>query len=149
MTTLSFEIHIELMMRFHCVLILCGASLEPFSQIHIFWYSRDSWIESSRGRGFPRYHFSGVHARSLVRPRGGILELSGQIRHIRCHTGPYLPHLAREAIVLSQTLHSFHPSAGIYYICLTNRYSCDFRRDEFSMEHDVRVWIATLARAIQ
>ena len=32
----GYEIHIGLMIRFHCVLILCEASLEPFSQIHIF-----------------------------------------------------------------------------------------------------------------
>ena len=149
MITIGFEIHIELMIRFHCVLILRGASLESLGLIHIFWYSHDSWRELFQVRGFPLHPFSGVHVRSFVYPHGGTLELSGQIRYIRCHTGAYFPHLAKEEIVLSQILHSFHPSAGIYYICLTNRYSCDFRRDEFSMEHDVRVWIAPLARAIQ
>ena len=54
-----------------------------------------------------------------------------------------------EAIVLSQILYSFHPLAEIDYICLIDRYSCDFRQDELSVEHDVRVWIAPLARIIQ
>ena len=93
--------------------------------------------------------FSGVHVRSFVRPHGGTLELSGQIGYIRCHTGAHLPHLVREVIVLSQILHSFHPSAEIYCICLTDCYSCDFRRDELSMEHDVQVWITLLARTTQ
>ena len=58
MITLDFEIHIMLMIRFHCVLIFCGASLESFSHIHVFWYSRDSWTELSQARGFPCHHFS-------------------------------------------------------------------------------------------
>ena len=93
--------------------------------------------------------FSGVHVRSFVRPHGGTLELLGQIRYIRCHTGAYLPHLSRKTIVLSQILHSFHPSIEIYCICLIDCYSCDFRRDELSVEHDVQVWITPLARTIQ
>ena len=68
----------------------------------------------------------GVHVRSFVHSQGFILELSGQIGYIRCHTGAHLPHLVREVIVLSQILHSFHPSAEIYCICLTDCYSCDF-----------------------
>ena len=53
MITIDFEIHIGLTIRFHCVLILRGASLESLSQIHVFWYSRDSWTELSQARGFP------------------------------------------------------------------------------------------------
>ena len=121
----SYEIHVRLMIRFHCVLILRGASLESLGLIHIFWYSHDSWRELFQVRGFPLHPFSGVHVRSFVRPRGGTLELSGQIGYIRCHTGAYFPHLVGEAIVLSQILHSFHPSARIYCICLTNCYSCE------------------------
>ena len=68
MIILSFEIHIRLMIWFHCVLILRGASLESLSQIHIFWYSRDSWTELSQVRGFPHHHFSGVHLRSFICP---------------------------------------------------------------------------------
>ena len=98
---------------------------------------------------FPRHHFSGVHIRSVTRPIGAILGLSGQIRYIWCHTGANFPHLAKKAIVLSQILHIFHPSARIYCICLTDCYSCDFRRDELSVEHDVQVWITPLARTIQ
>ena len=33
MTTLSYEIHLRLMIRFHFILILRGASFESFSQI--------------------------------------------------------------------------------------------------------------------
>ena len=54
-----------------------------------------------------------------------------------------------EAIVLSQILYSFHPSAEIYCICLTDCYSCDFRRDELSVEHDVQVLFALLAMTFQ
>ena len=108
-----------------------------------------SWTELSQARGFPLHPFSGVHVRSFVRPHGVTLELFGQIGYMRCHTGAYFPHLAGEAIVLSQILYSFHPSTGVYYICLTDRYSCDFLRGELSVEHDVRVWIAPLARTIQ
>ena len=108
-----------------------------------------SWTELSQARGFPLHPFSGVHVRSFVRPHGVTLDLFGQIGYMRCHTGAYFPHLAGEAIVLSQILYSFHPSIGVYYICLTDRYSCDFCLGELSVEHDVRVWIAPLARTIQ
>ena len=108
-----------------------------------------SWTELSQVRGFLLHPFSGVHVRSFVRPHGVTLDLFGQIGYMRCHTGAYFPHLAGEAIVLSQILYSFHPSTGVYYICLTDRYSCDFCRGELSVEHDVRVWIAPLARTIQ
>ncbi|RVW37075.1 hypothetical protein CK203_084563 [Vitis vinifera] len=87
----------------------------------------DTWMPSCFSirevRGFPLHPFNEVHVRSFVRPHGVTLELSGQI--------------------------SFYPSTGIYCICLTDRYSCDFRRDELSVEHDVRVWITPLARTIQ
>ena len=68
MITLGFEIHIRLMIWFHFVLILRGDFLESFSQIHIVWYSRDSWTELSHMPRFPRHHFSGVHIRSFVHP---------------------------------------------------------------------------------
>ena len=74
----GYEIHIGLMIRFHCVLILCGASLEPFSQIHVFWYSRDSWTELSQARGFPRPHFRGFMLDPLYVPME--LSLSHQDR---------------------------------------------------------------------
>ena len=117
--------------------------------IHVFWYSRDSWTELSQTRGFPLHPFSEAHVRSFVRPHGVTLELSGQIGYIRCHTGAYFPHLVVEAIVLSQILYNFHPSAGIYCICLTDRYSCDVRRDELPVEHNDRVLIAPSAGTIQ
>ena len=98
---IAFEIHTGLMIRFHCVLILRGASFEHFSPIHVFWYGHDSWTELSQVRGFPLHPFNEVHVRSFVRPHGVTLELSGQIRYIRCHTGTHFPHLAKEAIVLS------------------------------------------------
>ena len=93
--------------------------------------------------------FSGVHVRSLVRPRGVILELSGQIGYIWCHIVAYFPHLAMEMIILSQICYSFHYSVERYCICFTGHYSCVVRRDEFPVEHDVRVLIAPLARTIQ
>ena len=108
-----------------------------------------SWTELSQVRGFLLHPFSGVHVRSFVRPHGVTLELSRQIGYMRCHTGAYFPHLAGEAIVLSQILYSFHTSTGVYYICLTDRYSCDFCWDELSVEHDVRVLIAPLAMTIK
>ncbi|RVW23334.1 hypothetical protein CK203_100947 [Vitis vinifera] len=80
----------------------------------------DTWMPSCFSirevRGFPLHPFNEVHVRSFVRPHGVTLELSGQI--------------------------SFYPSTGIYCICLTDRYSCDFRRDELSVEHDVRILLA-------
>ena len=147
----GYEIHIGLMIRFHCVLIISRASLEPFSQIHIFWYSRDSWTELSQVRGFLLHPFSGVHVRSFVRPHGVILELSGQIGYIwcQCHTGAYFPHLAMEMIILSHICYSFHYSVERYCICFTGHYSYVFRRDELSVEHDVRVLIAPLAMTIK
>ena len=149
MITLGFEIHIRLMTRFHCVLILQGASLESFSQIHVFWYSRDSLTKLSQARGFPHHHFSGVHVRSFVHPHGVILELSRQIGYIWCHTGAYFPPLAMKIIIPSQIYYNFHYSAKRYCICITSHYSCAFHRDELSMEHDVRVLIVPLARTIQ
>ena len=101
MITLGFEIHFRLMIRFHYVLILRGASFESFSQIHVFWYSRDSWTELSQARGFPHHHYRGVHVRSCVHPHGIILELLGQIGYIWCHAGAYFPPLAMEMIILS------------------------------------------------
>ena len=149
MITLGFEIYIGLMIQFHCVLILRGASIKSLSQIHIFWYSRDSRTKLSQAHGFSHHHFSGVRIKSFTHPYGVILGLSGQIGYIWCHTGAYFPHSAVEAIVLSQILYSFHPSAEIYCICLTDRYSCDFCRDELSVEHDVRVLFALLAMTFQ
>ena len=54
-----------------------------------------------------------------------------------------------EVIVLSQICYSFHHWAEIYCHCLTGRYSWDFRRDELSVEHDVRVLITLLAMTLQ
>ena len=149
MIALNFEVHIGWMIRFHYALVLRRAFLESFDRICISWYSRDSWTELPQAREFPHHHFSKVHARSFVRSHGVILELSGQIGCIWCHTGACFPNLAMEMIIPSQVCYSFHYSVERYCICLTNRYSCDFRRDELSVEHDVRVWIAPLARTIQ
>ena len=149
MITIGFEIHIGLMIRFHCVMILCGASFESFSPIHVFWYSRDSWTELSQVLGFPRHHFNGVHIKSFTHPHGVILELSGQIIYIWCHTVAYFPRLAMEMIILSQICYSFHYSVERYCICFTGHYSCVVRRDELPVEHDVWVLIAPLARTIQ
>ena len=107
MITLDFEIHIKLMIRFNCVMILRGASLESFSQIHVFWYSHDSWTKLSQARGFLGHHFSRVHLRSFVHPHGIILDLSGPTRYVWCYTGAYFSHSAAETIVLSQICYSF------------------------------------------
>ena len=120
--------------------------------IHVFWYSHDSWTELSQARGFPLHPFSGVHVRSFVRPHGVTLELSGQIGCIWCHTGAYFPHLAMEAIVLSQILHSFHHSARICCICLTNCYSCDFVEMSFQWNTMFRFgfphWLGLFSRLL-
>ena len=145
----GYEIHVRSMIWFHFVLTLWGASLKSFSQVHTLWYSHDSRTGLSHVPGFSRRHFSGVQVRSFVRPHGVILELSGQIRYIWCHTGAYFPTLAMEMIILSQICYSFHYSIEIYCICFTGHYSCAFRRDELSVEHDVRVLIAPLARTIR
>ena len=149
MITLGFEVRIRWIIQFHCLLVLYGAFLESFSRIHVSWYSHDSWTELPQARGFPCHHFSGVHDRSFVRPHGVILELSGQIGYIWCHTGAYFPHLAMEMIILSQVCYSFHYSIKRYCICFTGHYSYAVRRDELPVEHDVRVLIAPLARTIQ
>ena len=141
-------IHVKLMIWFHFVLILWEASLESFNQIHTLWYSCDSWTELSQVSRFPRHHFSGVHIRSFTHPHGVVIELSGQIGYIWCHTGAYFPPLAVETIVFSQIRYNFHHSAKIDCICLTDRYSCDFRRDELLVEHDVRVLITLLAMTL-
>ena len=149
MIILDHKIHVRLMIWCHCVLVPRGASLEFFNQIHSFWYSRDSWTELSRVPGFPCHHFGGVHIRSFTHPHGVPLGLSGWIWYIWRYTRAYFPFLAVEAIVLSQIHYSFHHSAERYYIRLIHHYSCDVRRDELSVEHDVRVLIALIAMTLQ
>ena len=45
-----------------------GALLESFSQVHTFWYYRDSLMELSQAHRLPYHHFNGVHVRSLIHP---------------------------------------------------------------------------------
>ena len=149
MTVLSYKIRVRLMIWFYFVLIVWGASPESFSQIHTLWYSRDSWMELSQVHGFPHHHFRGVHIKPFMHPHGVILELSWQIGYIWCYTGAYLPPPAVEVIVLSQICYSFSHSTGKYFICFIGHHSCDFRRDELLVEHDVRILIALLAMTLQ
>ena len=135
----GYEIHARLMIRFYFVLILRGASLESFSQIITLWYSRGSWTKSCRVLGFPRHHFSGVRVRPFTHPHDVVLGSSGHIGYIWCHTGAYFPHLAMEAIVLSHVRHSFHHSAGIYCIRLTDHYSWALHRYELLVERRSRL----------
>ena len=69
-----------------------------------------------------------------MHPHGVILELSGQIRYIWCHTGAYLPHLAMEMIILSQVCYSFHYSVERYCTCSIGHYSCVVHRDKLPVE---------------
>ena len=115
MTTLRYKIHVGQMVWFHFILILRGASLESFNQIHIFWYSRDSWMELSQARGFPHHHFSKVHVRSFVRLHGVMLDLSGLTSHVWCYTGAYFPSPTMETIVLSRICYSFHLTDLLYW----------------------------------
>ena len=147
--TPGYEIHIRSMIWFHFILILQGVILESFSQIHTLWYSCDSWTKLSQARGFLHHHFSGVHIGPFMHPHRVILELSWQIGYVWHYTGTYFPHSAAEAIVLSQIHNSFHHSAEIYCICLTDCYTRVFCRDELSVEHNVRVLIAQLAMTLQ
>ena len=78
-----------------------GALLESFSQVHTFWYCRDSLMELSQAHRLPYHHFNGVHVRSLIHPHWVILELSGQIGCPNCYTGAYFPLLAMKMIVSS------------------------------------------------
>ena len=126
-----------------------GAFLESFRQAHTFVYSCDFWMELSQAHGFPHHHFSGVHVRSFMHPHGVILELSGQIGYIWCHTGAYFPPLAMEAFVLSHIYYSFHHSTEIYCICFIGHYSYDFYQEELSVEHDIRVLITPLSMILQ
>ena len=81
MTTLSYEIHVRLMIRFHFILILRGASFESFSQILL------SDTVAVLGRSYvecldPHVTISvGVHIRSFTHPHV-ILGLSGRIGYI-------------------------------------------------------------------
>ena len=125
-----------------------GAFIESFSQAHIFRYCHDFWVELLQVHRFPHHHFSGVHVRSFIHPHGVILELLGHIGYIWRYTGTYFPHLVMEAIVLSQIHCSFHHSAEIYCICLTDCCSCDFRQDELLVERNVQVLIALLAMTL-
>ena len=56
---------------------------------------------------------------------------------------------AVEAIVLSQICYSFSHLTGRYFICFIGHHSCDFRRNELLVEHDVRILIALLAMTLQ
>ena len=62
--------------------------------------------ESSQVHRLLYHHFSEVHVRSFIHPYGVILELSGQTRCTSCYTREYLPLLAVEIIVFSQTCYS-------------------------------------------
>ena len=135
----SYEIHVRLLIRFHFVLILQGASLESFSQILTLWYNRCSWTKLCRVLGFPRHHFSGVRVRPFTHPHDVVLGSSRHIGYIWCHTGAYFPHLAMEAIVLSHIRYSFHHSAEIYCIRLIDHYSWALHRYELSAEHCSRL----------
>ena len=54
-----------------------------------------------------------------------------------------------EVIIPSRFCYSFHYSVERYCTCFTGHYSCAFRRDELSVEHDVRVLFALLAMTFQ
>ena len=141
MITLDFEIHIRLMIRFNCVMILRGAFLESFSQIHVFWYSYDSWTKLSQARGFLRHHFSRVHLRSFVRPHGIILNLSGPTRYVWRYTGAYFSHSAAETIVLSQICYNFS-SLGweILYLLCWSLFLCFFIETGFQWSMTFRLF---------
>ena len=52
-------------------------------------------------------------------------------------------------MVFSQIRCSLHRLAERYFICFIGHYSYDFRRDEPSVEHDIRVLIASLSMILQ
>ena len=145
----NYEIRVRLMIRFHFVLILRWSLSWVISLGSYFLYSCDFWMELSQAHGFPHHHFSGVHVRSFMHPHGVILELSGQIGYIWCHTGAYFPPLAMKAIILSHIYYVFHHSTEIYCICFIGHYSFDFYQEELSVEHDILVLITPLSMILQ
>ena len=126
-----------------------GAFLESFSQAHTSWRCCDFWIKLFWVHWFPHHHFSEVHVRSFIHPHGVILELSGQTEYIRCHIEAYFSPPVVEVMVFSQICYSLHRSAKKYFICFTGHYSCDFRWDEPSARHDLRVLTASLSMIFQ
>ena len=130
MTTLSYEIHVRLMIRFH---------FESFSQILL------SDTVAVLGRSYVECldpHVTilvGVHIRSFTHPHGVILGLSGRIGYIWCHTREYFPPLAMEAIILSHTRYSFHHSVERYCVRLTDHYSWGLHRDKLAVERSSRL----------
>ena len=126
-----------------------GAFIESFSQAHTSWRCCDLWIKLFQVHWFLHHCFSRVHVRSFIHPHGVILELSGQTEYIRCHIGAYFSPPVVEVMVFSQICYSLHRSAKRYFICFTGHYSCDFRWDEPSARHDLRVLTASLSMIFQ
>ena len=119
--------------------------LSRFIRLTLSDVSVTFWMESSQVRGLSQHHFVGARVRSTMHPYWVTHDSSGQIGYIWCHTGAYFPYLAVEAIVLSHIHYSFHHSAEIYGIRLTDHYSWALHRDELSVEHRSRLVESLLA----
>ena len=141
----SCEIHIRRMIWFHFVLILWWSLfLSHLVRLILPDVVVIFWIELFRVHWFPHHHFSGVHVRSFIHPRGVILELSGQTGYIWCHTRAYFPPPVVEVMIFSQICYSLQRSVERYFIFFTGHCSCDYRWDEPSARHDLRVLTVSL-----